>query len=161
MNGNRITHGRHSLRLGALPKGCNHIRRSIASLRRQLEAAILADRGEIDLPSAAILQTACRFERHAQLASKWLRDHAETLEPSDKLAISRDIAKASESRDKAIAALGLKPAAKGDPWAELYAAQAAASALPPPPTQTPPADALVGSATDAPESILAHEGGQP
>jgi hypothetical protein len=128
MNGNRISHGRYSLRLGALPKGCGHIRRSIASLRRQLEQAIVATRGEIDLPSAALVQTACRHERHAQLAAKWLRDHAADLAPTDALAISRDIARASADRDKAILALGLKPAAKPNPWEVLRQ-----TSLPPPP----------------------------
>lgn len=94
---------RHGLRAGRLPPGCGTIRRAIDELRRQLEDAVLRAHGEIDVLAAAQIQTAIRFERHAMLAQRWLRLNADMMQPAERLAYSRDIAKASESRDKAMA----------------------------------------------------------
>src|SRR5690349_7819310 len=78
MNTNGLRHGRYSRRVipsGGLPPGCGYIRRVSNQLSRQLESAVIAVHGEITLVAAATISTACRFERHAQLAQKWLREH--------------------------------------------------------------------------------------
>jgi len=106
---------RHGLRAGRLPAGCGTIRRSIDELRRQLEDAVLQVHGEIGIVAAAQIQTAIRFERHAMLSQRWLRMHADTMQPNERLAYSRDIAKASESRDKVIATLRIDTPVVTDP----------------------------------------------
>jgi hypothetical protein len=56
---------------------------------------------------AALINTAFRAERHAQLAQRWLAREADSMTPADRLSYSREVARASEARDKAIAALDL------------------------------------------------------
>lgn len=73
-------------------------------------------RGEITLTDAAYVNTAYRAERHAQLAQRWLALEAENMTPADRLNYSREVTKASESRDKAIAALNLPKRPDADPW---------------------------------------------
>lgn len=117
-NTNAMTHGlsaRHGLRGSGLPKGCGHIRRAINVFRRAIEAAVFDDRGEISLTDAAHINTAFRWERHAQLAQRWLMFQAETLSDADRLAYSRDVAKASTERDKSIAALRLPKRLQDNP----------------------------------------------
>jgi hypothetical protein len=87
--------------------------------RRELEAAVMEARGEITLTDAAFINTAYRAERHAQLAQRWLAIEAESMEPADRLSYSREVVRASESRDKAIAALSLPKRDGGDYWASL------------------------------------------
>ena len=103
---NHLQHGRHALSMGTLSPAYAHITRTANAVRRELETVVLALRGEITLHDAATVQTACRFERHAQLAQKWVRENP-TLPIVTRLAISRDIAKASSERDRCIRLLGL------------------------------------------------------
>lgn len=117
-NANRMRHG---LRGSGLPAGCGHIRKAVNDFRRQLEDAILEARGEITLVDAANVSTAFRWEKHAQLAQRWLRLEAESMSPADRLAYSRDVARASAERDKAIAALGLPERPNGDDWHTVHA----------------------------------------
>jgi predicted KAP-like P-loop ATPase len=71
-----------------------------------LERAVLDRRGEVDVFAAAVIQSAMRWERHALLAQKWLRITPD-LDPDQKLAFSREIARASSERDKCLRLLGL------------------------------------------------------
>jgi hypothetical protein len=122
LNANSMQHGKRSRRLiplGALPPGCQHIRKVCSILRAQLEAVVVDQLNEVSIVSAATINTAIRFERHAQMAGKWLREHPE-LPVDTRLAISRDIAKASAERDRCIRLLGLTEAAKRNPWDEYY-----------------------------------------
>lgn len=124
-NTNHLQHGRrarHSqlLQLGALPKGGRYIVSEVNRLRRWIEASLIAERGEVTLADAATIQTCCRWERHAQLAQRWLRLNPGL--PVDKqLELSRDIARASERRDAAMKSLGLEPGRDrhSDPFAVL------------------------------------------
>jgi hypothetical protein len=68
---------------------------------------VLEVRSEITLIDAAYINTAFRCERHAQLAQRWLAMEAESMTPGDRLNYSREVARASAERDKAIAALRL------------------------------------------------------
>jgi hypothetical protein len=113
--------------------------------RIELERAVLDVRGEITLTDAAVIQTACRFERHAQLASKWLRENP-GLPVDIRLTISRDIAKASADRDRCIKLLRIdKP--ETNPWEQAFAD----ALLPDPSDETP----------DEPDSSVAKESPLP
>lgn len=96
---------RHGLRAGALPKDAKYIENRLNAFRRTLEQAVLIARGEVNIPDAAYIQTCLRWERHACLAQRWLNKAGDTLKPADKLTFSREIARASSERDKAITAL--------------------------------------------------------
>jgi hypothetical protein len=117
---------------GRLPKGCHYIRRLSEQFRRDLEASVCAIKGEVGISDAAAIQTAMRWERHALLAQRWMSELFDKLTPDQKLAFSRDIARASTERDKCIAALGLQAASAKDVWAALDAA-APKPELPPSP----------------------------
>src|SRR4051794_40716061 len=64
---------RHGLFAGKLPLGCQHVENACNALRRQLEDAVVAIRGEVGLLDAANIQTAIKWERHGALALRWLR----------------------------------------------------------------------------------------
>jgi hypothetical protein len=136
---------RHGLTTSALPPGCKHIQISANRLRRQLEGAVLAARGRVSLTDAAIIATALRWERHASLAGRWLRLRAKDMSPGELLQFSRDVARASAERDRAILLLKLDDAPDA-PWVEQ-----ALPALPAGPVAT----------TDATEAADAAEGTQP
>ncbi len=111
-----VNRTRHGLRGAGLPKGCHHIQRATCQFRRQLETEVLTARGEVTLTDAAFVNTAFRAERHAQLAQRWLALEAESMSPADRLNYSREVARASSERDKAIAALNLPKRPSADPW---------------------------------------------
>lgn len=110
---------RHGLRAGKLPKDAKYIEYQVNILRRQVEDAVLAAKGEVSLMDAANIQTACKWERHGALALRWLRIEADKLKPLERLHFSREIARASSERDKAISAIGLNRDAIRDAWAVL------------------------------------------
>ncbi|WP_166820019.1 hypothetical protein [Thalassoroseus pseudoceratinae] len=103
-NRNRMRHGLHA---GKLPAGCGYIENRLNSFRRKLEDIVMAAKGEVTITDAAHIQTALKWERHGMLALRWLKIEGDSLKPTDKLNFSREIAKASESRDRAIRALNL------------------------------------------------------
>ena len=98
---------RHGLRAGKLPDDCAHVENQCNAMRRQLEDAVIAARGEVTLLDAANIQTALKWERHGALALRWMRIKAGALKPMEQLQFSREIAKASTERDRALAALRL------------------------------------------------------
>lgn len=98
---------RHGMRGGKLPKGCQYIENRVNALRRQVEAALIEVKGEINIVDAAAVNSILKWERHGLLAAHWLRHEAEKLSASDRLRFSEAIAKASDSRDKAIRSLEL------------------------------------------------------
>jgi hypothetical protein len=106
------------MRGSGLPKHCGHVQRATCHFRRQLEAAVLDVKGQIDIVDAAFINTAYRAERHAQLAQRWLSIEAERMSPADRINYSREVVRASESRDRAISNLKLdcKPS---DIWDSL------------------------------------------
>ena len=109
---------RHGLRAGKLPPDCKYVETQINKLRRQLEEAVHEVKGQVSLTDAALIQTCIKWERHGALALRWLRVQGDQLKPADKLNFSREIAKASTERDKAIKALDLD-APPPSPWAML------------------------------------------
>lgn len=98
---------RHGMKGGRLPKGCQYIENRVNSLRRQVEAALMKAKGEINIVDAAAVNSILKWERHGLLAAHWLRHEAEKLSAGDRLRFSEAIAKASDNRDKNIRSLGL------------------------------------------------------
>lgn len=117
---NNRNHMRHGLSAGKLPKGCAHIENSLNAFRRNLEDLVMELKGEITISDAANIQTAMKWERHGALAHRWMRLEGNDLKPLDRLAFSREIAKASTERDKALKALELDRDAKRDALTILY-----------------------------------------
>lgn len=107
---------RHGLKAGKLPADAQYIEHQMNALRRQLEDAVIATKGEVSLTDAAHVQTAIKWERHGALALRWLRVDGENLKPVERLTFSREIARASAERDKAIAAMDLGDKTAGKPW---------------------------------------------
>ncbi len=109
---------RHGLKCGKLPADAKYVENRLNAFRRTLEAAVIDNKGEVNLQDAASIQTCIRWERHACLAQRWLNKMQDELKPEQRLNFSREIARASAERDKAIAALqlGAKVAA---PWLAL------------------------------------------
>jgi hypothetical protein len=112
---------RHGLKAGKLPKDARYIEFRLNAFRRTLEEAIVAARGQVTIPDAAYVQTAIRWERHACLAQRWLVKADATLKAEQKLLFSREIARASAERDKALAMLKLDTDHVKDAWAALDA----------------------------------------
>lgn len=119
---NALTHGLRASTLGSVPKGASYVGKLMHEFRRQLEAALVDAKGSISFTDACHVNTAARWERHALLAGRWLKLHAATMTHDQRLAFSRDVARASESRDRAIEALkiDINPASVLD---ALYAAR--------------------------------------
>lgn len=153
-NLNAATNGLHlsRLRLTSLPPRWAHVTRTIAELRHALETAVQERHGEIDLYHAALIQSCCRWERHSQLAGKWLRENPD-LPLSERMELSRTIATASDARDRCLKSLELDSKAGRNVW----------DCLRNPARQTPatiiPASTPVRPARDAADGQPAtHEG---
>ena len=98
---------RHGLKASKLPAGCAYIEVRINDIRRRLEDAVIECKGKVSITDAATIQTCIRWERHAALAQRWLNKQFNKLKPAQQLYFSREIARASSERDKALADLGL------------------------------------------------------
>lgn len=109
-------HLRHGLRGFGWPAGCVKDERNVNRFRRTLEDCIIEARGEIGLVDACLVATCYRWERHASLAARWLRLHGPEMDHTERLSYSREIARASAERDKAIAALNLPHRPDASPW---------------------------------------------
>lgn len=122
-NSNRFQHG---LRMtGTLPKDCQWLYRRLVTFRRCLEREVIAVHGELDIVHAATLQSVLRWEQVALLAQRWLRTCPD-LSPDQKLAFIRQVATASDSRDRALARLKLQSESENDPWSVLTETRPAA-----------------------------------
>ena len=106
---------RHGLVAGMLPPNCRYIENRLNRFRRLLEAQVIAVHGSVSLTHAAHIQTSLRHERHSMLCQRWLRLEEQNLKASDKIAFSRELAKASTERDKALKELNLDKPPKA-PW---------------------------------------------
>ena len=95
-------HLRHGLTATALPPGCTGIRKSITQFRQSLEKIILANRDEIGVYDASLVNEACRWEQHSLLATRWLRLHADSMDHAGRLAYSREVARGASERSKAL-----------------------------------------------------------
>jgi hypothetical protein len=104
------------LALGELPADMRGAGRTATRLRLALEAAVIDRHGSITLSQACLISTAARWERHGAVSGWLLRQHAESMTHDQRLTYSREIARASAERDKAIERLRLER----DPLASLY-----------------------------------------
>lgn len=112
---------RHGLTGNKLPPKCEYIEHRINKLRRTVEQALMEVKGEINIIDAANINSILKWERHGQLAARWLRLEADKLSPGDRLRFSEAIAKASDNRDKAIRQLGLDRDTADNVFDALYA----------------------------------------
>ena len=110
--------GTHFLRSSGWPLGTERERRAVAAYGKCLREAVMAGGGTLDIVTAGLVQTAQRWERHALLAARWLRREHEQLTPDQRLSFSRETARASAERDKAVAMLGIRSERDIDPWLE-------------------------------------------
>jgi hypothetical protein len=108
------------MRGSRLPPGCRYIENRVNDLRRQIEAALLAAKGEINIVDAAAINSILKWERHGLLAAHWLRREAATLSASDRLRFSEAIARASDARDRCIRSLALDRDQADDLLQHLY-----------------------------------------
>lgn len=120
---NASTHGIGTFgHTGKLPKGCGWLSLRQRSGQRALEAAVLKERGTIDLTDAGLIQSCMRHEVIAQLALRHLRraegGKVAALSFEQTSAIWATISKATNQRDACIKRLGLKRET-GDPMAFL------------------------------------------
>jgi len=104
---NNLKHGLRTVSLGSVPAGASYVGRLTMRLRREVENAVVASKGSVDLMDSCHINTAVKWERHSLLCTLWLRKQAPTMSHDQRLAYSRAIAKASECRDKALEKLGL------------------------------------------------------
>ena len=112
---------RHGLKGGQLPRDAKFIEWRLNAFRRMLEDTVLETRNKVSITDAAHIQSAYRWERHALLAQRWLTKQYDELKPADKIKFSEAVARASDCRDKAIAALKLDRDPLQDQWASLDA----------------------------------------
>lgn len=104
----RPTEGaKHGLTSGRLPFGASYITRMCGRLERALEDDVRSRKGRITLYDVTLIQTAMRWEKHSQLAQRWLRMHLDDLSPDQRITFSKECALASERRDLALAKLGI------------------------------------------------------
>lgn len=102
--------GQLRLKMGSLPPSLLRVERAANQFRRALENAVELAHGRVDMVAALAINTAARWERHSLLALRWLRDHHATMDDADRLRYSKEIAKASAERDKAVTQLRLSAA---------------------------------------------------
>lgn len=125
-NTSAMRHGRRAQRQGLLqsrlPPGCAYVKKQRDMFRRELESLVEALSGPLSLVDIAMVQTATRWEVHAQLSARWLVEGTD-FTPADKLAHSREVARASSERDRCLRALGLTVSATLDRWGAIYNAK--------------------------------------
>lgn len=123
---------RHGLRAGKLPHGCGWIMTLCNQFRRALESAVIEQRGELTLTDSMFVNSATKWERHGHLTLRWLRFNVDELNHDQKLAYSREVARASTERDKCIKSLNLdiREMQHDPPWFPPTFDNAAASAAP-------------------------------
>lgn len=136
---------RCGLTLGSCGKVAEQARRSVGVFRKVLEQCVLQAHGVIAIPAVLAINTAARWELHAQMTTAFLRRDEATLSASERLAHSAAIANAATQRDKAVERLRLPGStveASGGTLADFYASleqQAQqASSEPEKPTSTAP-----------------------
>ena len=110
---------RHGLTASLLPKDAKHIQNRMNAFRRNVEDAVLEAKGDVSLIDAAHIQTAMRWERHALLAQRWLNKKYDEFTPETFMGFSREIAKASAERDKALDTLRIDRNIVKDAWAVI------------------------------------------
>ncbi len=104
---NPLKHGLRAAELGTVPRGASYIGRLVKQLRTKLEEKVEETKGEVSLQDSLAINTALRWEKHALLCNRWLAKESENMTHEQRLHYSREIARAAESRDKAVSRLNL------------------------------------------------------
>ncbi len=115
---------RCGLTLGSCGKVAEQARRSVGVFRKVLEQSVLQVRGVISIPDVLSINTAARWELHAQMATAFMRRDEEKLSATERLAHSSAIANAATQRDKAVDRLrlpGSSAEAAGETLKDFYA----------------------------------------
>ena len=110
-NRNSLRHGLTAV--GQLPQGCQFVARHVNRFRRAVEDAVLGVRETITVFDAGCISTACRWEKYALLATRWLAEAYSDLSVETRMKYAADTARASEARDRALARLGIDSKAQG------------------------------------------------
>ncbi len=115
-NGSRLNAKR--LVVGELPSKMIAVKREGRKYRRDIEAEVIASKGDIDLTDAHLIDTAAAATIQAGICRWLLRNRIKEMTTADIRGCSADIVKAKEKRDAAVKALELdaEPAA---PWEVL------------------------------------------
>ena len=103
-NGTRITR----LIVGNLPKPLHRVQRFVLQYRRTLEDAVIEVRNEVGLIDAHVIDAACKHEQHAGVCRHLLRQKIETMSVADVRECSKQIATATDARNKAVRELQLE-----------------------------------------------------
>ncbi len=113
---------RHGLRmtLGRLPNGCAWISECVSAFRREVERALTADGEAITPRQAALIQSACRYEQAAMLATKWLRKESDKMTAVERLQYLATVTRCTGMRDTALRSLGLDGAKSTAGDSEAY-----------------------------------------
>jgi len=100
---------KHGLRqtVSKLPEGCHYISQACYGLRRHLEAWCLERRGQVGLWESLCIQSALRYEQVSQLCARWLREADGELSHTERLGYAKQIADASDKRDRVLLRLWL------------------------------------------------------
>lgn len=119
-NRNACTHSIYSyLHSNRLPADAGDIERDLEQLRNDLDASVVAAHGEVDLPRAAMIQSAVRHEGRCRLLLRWLEQMGDDLTTDQRITVLRDLGRATDQRDATIAKLDIekKPESQVD-WAQ-------------------------------------------
>jgi hypothetical protein len=104
---NNCNNFRHGLEGNNLPEHLTYLKKKLDRFRRIVENAVIKLRGEISLSDASFIDAAYKWEKHSRLAARWLTENYDTLAPVDRITFSREMARAVDLRNKAIAELRL------------------------------------------------------
>lgn len=121
-NRNAVSHGVFSyLHSNRLPADCGDLERDLEKLRTDLNQAVVDAHGEVDLPRAALIQSAVRHEGRCRLLLRWLERTIDELTTDQKIGVLRDLGRATDQRDATIGKLGIekKPESQVDWGAAL------------------------------------------
>jgi hypothetical protein len=95
------------MKVGELPKNLLRQKRYVCAYRRDLEAATMERHGEVSVWHAHLIDAACGAEVHAAVCLWLLRERFDKMTDSDRLACSRELTKAKETRNRAVKQLKL------------------------------------------------------
>lgn len=117
----RLRHGGRAdyrLVIGELPSPLLRQQRAARRYRCDLEDAVAAQHGHVSIPAAHLIDAAAGAELHASICRWLLRERLATMTTADIVTCSREIVRAREARNRAVA--GLRLEATPQPSFELY-----------------------------------------
>lgn len=110
---------RHGLTTGKMPPSAGRVIMLVRKFRESVAEAVSAERGEINIYDAALIDSAAHWQRHSLLAQRWLRVDYENLSMDSRLSYSREVARAASERDRCLKLLKLDQMGGGDEWDRL------------------------------------------